>query len=52
MIIFHLLSDPSARFVDLGADYYTKRIDHKRRTDHLVRQLQALGHNVTLTPAA
>ena len=52
MIIFHLLSDPSATFTDLGSDFYTKRIDARRRTDHLVRQLEALGHQVTLSPAA
>jgi transposase len=52
VIIFHLLSDPTATFTDLGTDFYTKRIDAKRRTDHLVRQLQALGHTVTLAPAA
>ena len=52
VIIFHLLSDPTATFNDLGADFYTRRIDHKRRTDHLVRQLEALGHLVTLAPAA
>ena len=52
VIIFHLLSDPSARFNDLGSDFYTKRIDQRRRTDHLVRQLEALGHRVTLAPAA
>ena len=52
VIIFHLLKDPSATFTDLGSGYYTKRIDAKRRTDHLVRQLEALGHRVTLAPAA
>jgi transposase len=52
VIIFHLLSDPSATFTDLGTDFYTKRVDAKRRTDHLVRQLEALGHHVTLAPAA
>ena len=52
VIIFHLLSDPSATFNDLEADFYTKRIDARRRTDHLVRQLEALGHQVTLAPAA
>ena len=52
VIIFHLLSDPSATFNDLGADFYTRRIDQRRRTDHLVRQLEALGHHVTLAPAA
>jgi len=52
VVIFHLLSDPSATFTDLGPDYYAKRIDQKRRTDQLVRQLEALGHHVTLAPAA
>ena len=52
VIIFHLLSDPTATFNDLGSDFYTKRIDTRRRTDHLVRQLEALGHLVTLAPAA
>lgn len=52
VIIFHLLSDPSATFSDLGCDFYAKRIDRKRRTDSLVHQLEALGHRVTLSPAA
>ena len=52
VVIFHLLSDPSATFTDLGSDYYAKRIDAKRRTHQLVRQLEALGHHVTLAPAA
>ncbi|MHB1511417.1 MAG: transposase [Acidimicrobiales bacterium] len=52
VVIFHLLSDPSATFTDLGSDFYTKRIDAKRRTEHLVHQLEALGHHVTLSPAA
>jgi transposase len=52
VIVWHLLADPTARFTDLGADYYTHRIDSDRRTRHLVHQLEALGHQVTLTPAA
>jgi transposase len=48
VIVWHLLADPSARFHDLGSDYYLKRIDKNRRTRHLVRQLEALGHTVTL----
>ena len=52
VIVWHLLADPAARFTDLGADFYTHRIDSDRRTRHLVQQLQALGHQVTLTPAA
>lgn len=52
VIIFHLLSDPTATFNDLGADYYDKRLDKARRTRGLVHQLEALGHHVTLSPAA
>ena len=52
IIIWHLLADPTARFHDLGADYYSSRIDKDRNTRSHVRQLQALGYAVTLTPTA
>jgi len=52
VIVWHLLNDPNARFVDLGADFYERRIDKDRKTRDLVRQLHALGHHVTLAPAA
>lgn len=52
VVIFHLLADPAATFNDLGADFYDKRLDTARRTRSLVGQLEALGHHVTLTPAA
>lgn len=52
VVVWHLLTDPSARFIDLGQDFYDKNIDVNRRTANLVRQLHALGHQVTLTPAA
>jgi transposase len=52
IIVWHLLNDPDARYHDLGSDYYTNRIDPERKTRDLVRQLQALGHTVTLAPAA
>ena len=52
VIVWHLLADPCTRYQDLGADYFDKRIDINRRTANLVRQLHALGHQVTLTPAA
>jgi len=52
VIVWHLLNDPDARYVDLGSDYYTSRLDPDRKTRDLVRQLQALGHTVTLAPAA
>lgn len=51
VVIWHLLADPSARFIDLGWDFYDRNIDINRRTANLVRQLHALGHQVTLTPA-
>src|SRR5512132_3105212 len=52
VIVWHLLADPTARFRDLGADYHTTRIDTGRKTRSLVRQLEALGHTVSLQPAA
>jgi hypothetical protein len=52
VIVWHLLADPSARFEDLGPDYYEHRINKDRRTHDLIRQLQALGPQVTLSSAA
>lgn len=52
VIVWHLLADPTSRFVDLGADYYDRHLDIERRTRNLVHQLRALGHDVTLSPAA
>jgi transposase len=52
VIIWHLLANPSAHYRDLGPDFYQTRIDKERRKNHLVQQLQALGLQVTLTPAA
>ncbi len=50
--VWHLLAHPSTRFVDLGPDFYERRMNKERRARDLVRQLQALGHTVTLGPAA
>ena len=52
VIVWHLLADPTARFHDLGADYHANRVDKGRKTRNLVHQLEALGHKVTLQPAA
>ena len=52
VIVWHLLADPTTRFHDLGADFYTNRTDTDRKTRNHIRQLQALGFTVTLTPAA
>ena len=50
VIVWHLLGDTDSRYLDLGADYYANRLDPERKTRDLVRQLQALGHTVTLAP--
>ena len=52
VIIWHLLADPTARYHDLGPDYHDTRINNHRKVNNLVRQLEALGHTVTLQPAA
>jgi transposase len=52
VIVWHLLSDPTARFHDLGPDYHTTRIDTTRKIRNHISQLTALGFRVTLEPAA
>jgi transposase len=52
VIIWHLLSDPEARYTDLGSDFYATRINPERRKRSHVHQLEALGYKVTLEPAA
>jgi transposase len=52
VIIWHLLADRTARYRELGPGYHATRSDTSRRTRSHVRQLQALGYTVTLTPAA
>jgi transposase len=51
VIIFHLLSDPTARFRDLGPGYYDDKTSAERKIRNHVRQLEALGLTVTITPA-
>jgi transposase len=52
IIIWHLLSDPEARYADLGAGFYDQRINPERRKRAHIHQLEALGYKVTLEPAA
>jgi hypothetical protein len=52
VIIWHLLTDPTSRYLDLGADHHTRRTDTGRKTRDHLRQLEALGFKVTLEPAA
>ena len=52
VIIWHLLSDPAARFTDLGPDWSARKSDRDRKVQAHLRQLRALGVEVTITPAA
>jgi transposase len=51
IIIWHLLSDPTVRYQDLGPGFYDTRINAERRKRNHIRQLEALGYKVTLEPA-
>jgi transposase len=50
VIAWHLLNDPAARYRDLGPDHYAEHADRNRKARSHLRQLQALGYDVTLTP--
>jgi transposase len=52
VIVWHLLADPTSRYRDLGPDFFDNRIRPDRRKQTHIRQLEALGYRVTLTPAA
>ena len=51
VIIWHVLATGKP-YDELGADYFTRRQDPERETRRLIARLQALGHQVTLQPAA
>jgi transposase len=51
-IVWQLLSDENAHFIDLGPGYYDSRTNPQRKVRNHVRELQALGYTVTLNPAA
>jgi transposase len=52
VIVWHLLTDPLARFCDLGPDYHNSHINTERRMRNHVAQLTAMGYHVTLEPTA
>lgn len=52
VIVWHLLANEDGRFIDLGPDHFTKHFNPDRQKRIHIRQLEALGYNVTLTPAA
>ena len=48
---YHIVRDRVA-YRELGPDWLTRRHSPEHRTRRLVKQLEALGHHVTLQPAA
>ena len=51
VIIWHVLATGEP-YDELGADYFASLQDPERETRRLIARLQALGHQVTLQPAA
>jgi transposase len=51
VIIWHVLHD-SAEYRDLGSDYFTRHDNPEARKRRLIRDLQSLGYQVTIAPAA
>lgn len=51
VIVWHLLAS-EATYDELGADFFERRLNTEARQRRLVRDLEALGHKVTLEPAA
>lgn len=51
VITWHVLHDMT-EYRDLGNDYFTRYDNPEAKTRRLIRELQALGHNVTIEPAA
>jgi transposase len=51
VIVWHLLA-AHGTYDELGTDFFERRTTTEARQRQLVRQLEALGHKVTLEPAA
>jgi transposase len=51
VIIWHILAT-GRPYQELGADFFTRRLDPERETRRLIAKLEALGHQVSLQPAA
>ncbi len=50
-VIYHLLKNPEDEYQDLGVAYFDQR-NPTRQVKHLVKRLESLGYDVTLTPHA
>lgn len=51
VVIWHVLAT-GAPYGDLGAGFFTRRLDPERETRRLIAKPEALGHAVSLQPAA
>ena len=51
IIVWHVLATGTP-YHELGADYFTRRLDPDRETRRLIARLEALGHRVTLEDTA
>lgn len=51
VIIWHVLA-AGTPYAELGADFYTRRIDPRHETRRLIARLEALGHKITIQQAA
>jgi hypothetical protein len=52
VIIWHVLAENTA-YRDLGSDYFTRRTDSPdARKRRLIRELEALGHKISIETAA
>jgi transposase len=49
IIVWHLLSDPQARYRDLGPDWHARHINRDKKIRTHLQGLQALGLTVTIT---
>jgi len=49
IIVWHLLSDPAARYRDLGPDWHDTRVNRDKKIRNHIRGLQALGVTITIT---
>ena len=48
---YHVIAE-GRPYDELGGDYFRQREDRERVAKRLVRQLERLGHSVTLEPVA
>ncbi|MFL5799465.1 MAG: hypothetical protein ACJ77A_16220 [Actinomycetota bacterium] len=50
LVATYRILDRAQPYSDLGADHFVNRHDPQRHANRLVRQLRALGYDVTIEP--